>query len=229
MRMSATTAARSFSAVLALLAGWASAAPALATEVAGKPQIIDGDTLDIGDVRIRLHGIDAAETGQRCIGEGRKIVRPGDMAVDRLSALGVDGLACSGNELDAYGRLIAVCRSSAGEDVGRVLVREGLAWAFVNFSNDYLPEEQAARKAKLGAWKLACDTPWQFRAARWEASTQKAPEGCPIKGNISASGRIYHLPWDRFYAATKIDLAKGEHWFCEENQALKAGWRRALR
>ncbi len=53
-------------------------------------------------------------------------------------------------------------------------------------------------------------------------------EPCRIKGNISSSGeRIYHLPGDRYYAVTLIDWWKGERWFCSEEQARRAGFRRA--
>jgi len=59
---------------------------------------------------------------------------------------------------------------------------------------------------------------WAFRAA-----------GCTIKGNIGQYGgeRIFHAPGQEFYAATRIDLWKGERWFCSEEAARKAGWRRA--
>jgi hypothetical protein len=51
---------------------------------------------------------------------------------------------------------------------------------------------------------------------------------CSIKGNISASGeRIYHVPGDEYYSATRIDLLKGERYFCTESEARAAGWRRA--
>lgn len=73
---------------------------------------------------------------------------------------------------------------------------------------------------------MRCETPWDFRAHRWEASKQRAPRGCPIKGNISATGeKIYHAPWGSHYAVTRIDEAKGERWFCNEGEAIKAGWR----
>ena len=52
------------------------------------------------------------------------------------------------------------------------------------------------------------------------------PGSCAIKGNISRKGvRIYHLPGTAAYAQTKIDEAKGEHWFCSEDEAKAAGWR----
>jgi hypothetical protein len=52
--------------------------------------------------------------------------------------------------------------------------------------------------------------------------------GCNIKGNISASGeRIFHVPGQRYYQATRISAARGERWFCSEAEARNAGWRRA--
>jgi hypothetical protein len=56
----------------------------------------------------------------------------------------------------------------------------------------------------------------------------KTSEGCAIKGNISTSGeRIYHLPFNAYYADTHIDLSRDERWFCSESEALRAGWRPA--
>ena len=58
--------------------------------------------------------------------------------------------------------------------------------------------------------------------AEWNAE-------CDIKGNISkATGeRIYHLPGGTYYAATTISQMKGERWFCSEEQARAAGWRKS--
>jgi hypothetical protein len=48
-----------------------------------------------------------------------------------------------------------------------------------------------------------------------------------IKGNISSKGeRIYHLPGCRYYSSTVIDPKRGERWFCSEQEAVAAGWRR---
>ena len=52
-------------------------------------------------------------------------------------------------------------------------------------------------------------------------------EGCLIKGNISRRGRIYHLPGTAHYRRTRIDTDKGEKWFCSQEEARAAGWRRA--
>lgn len=55
--------------------------------------------------------------------------------------------------------------------------------------------------------------------------------GCNIKGNVSYNNgqRIYHLPGQEYYDKTVIDPRKGERWFCSEEEARQAGWRRARR
>ena len=54
---------------------------------------------------------------------------------------------------------------------------------------------------------------------------QAAPNGCAIKGNVTAHGRIYHMPWSPWYEQVKIEARKGKRWFCSEAEALAAGWR----
>ena len=84
----------------------------------------------------------------------------------------------------------------------------------------YAADEDSARAAGVGLWQTDFEPPWQYRAHRWEVAAQTAPEGCPIKGNISRDGeRIYHTPGGSpWYARTKINLDQGERWFCSERQ-----------
>jgi hypothetical protein len=57
---------------------------------------------------------------------------------------------------------------------------------------------------------------------------QEQRAGCVIKGNISSSGeRIYHVPGQRYYDKTVISWSKGERWFCTEQEAVAAGWRKS--
>jgi methylphosphotriester-DNA--protein-cysteine methyltransferase len=56
-----------------------------------------------------------------------------------------------------------------------------------------------------------------------------AAADCAIKANVSASGRIYHRPGQRDYAATRINPARGEAFFCTEPEARAAGFRPARR
>jgi len=49
-----------------------------------------------------------------------------------------------------------------------------------------------------------------------------------LKGNINRKGEhTYHAPGGQWYDQTKIDPAKGEPWFCTEEEARAAGWRPA--
>ena len=58
------------------------------------------------------------------------------------------------------------------------------------------------------------------------AQTSSGPQ-CLIKGNVSSKGeRIYHPPGCRYYNSTVIDPKRGERWFCSEQEAVAAGWRR---
>ena len=51
---------------------------------------------------------------------------------------------------------------------------------------------------------------------------------CVIKGNVNTQGeRIYHMPGDEYYDETRISASHGERWFCSEEEAEAAGWRRA--
>lgn len=51
---------------------------------------------------------------------------------------------------------------------------------------------------------------------------------CNIKGNVSTRGeRIYHVPGQKYYDETRISASHGERWFCSEEEARAAGWRRS--
>lgn len=50
-----------------------------------------------------------------------------------------------------------------------------------------------------------------------------------VKGNISSGGeKIYHVPGGRYYEQTVINTSSGERWFCTENEAIRAGWRKSI-
>lgn len=52
---------------------------------------------------------------------------------------------------------------------------------------------------------------------------------CNIKGNInfSTGEKIYHLPEQKYYDSTQINEAAGGRWFCTEEEAVAAGWRKS--
>lgn len=193
--------------------------------LSGPARVIDGDTIEVGGERVRLHGIDAPETGQSCT-DARAARWPCGAEASAALARLVAGqpVTCEGDERDGYGRLIAVCRTPDGE-LNRRMVLDGMAVPYTRFSGDYLAEGIEAQKAGRGIHAGAFEPPEAFRAATWAAGAQECSAECPIKGNISERGRIYHAPWSRHYGRTRIDTAQGERCFCTEAEALDAGWR----
>lgn len=203
---------------------------AVAAAVSGQAVIVDSDTLQIGRVIVRLHGIDAPEPGQKCqLPKGSWDCSKA--AIDALSKMTAgETVHCEPRQRDDYGLLIARCFTKKEPDIGAKLVASGLAWAFVKYSADYIDLEMKPRREEIGIWQSKTQAPWEYRARRWETANQIAPEGCPIKGDIDAKGqRIYHAPWSRQYALAKIDQTKGERWFCSEAEAIDSGWRASHR
>lgn len=194
-------------------------------EITGEARVLDGDTLDIGPVRIRLFGVDAPETRQTCA-TSTGTWACGAAATQRIVDLteGRD-TTCIPVERDAYGRLVSTC-TTEGVDLAETLVAEGLAWAFTRYSDVYAEIEATARTRAAGIWQAETPPAWDWRETAWTSASGTAPAGCPIKGNINRAGtRIYHTPWSRNYARTEINEAYGERWFCDEAEALAAGWR----
>jgi endonuclease YncB( thermonuclease family) len=193
--------------------------------LAGPAHVVDGDTITIGETRVRLEGIDAPETVQTCPRRWIGTWACGTAATTRLAQLiGDKDVSCRSSGLDKYGRVLATCFAE-GRDINAQMVREGLAWAFVKYSRTYVREEAQARAEGVGIWQAEATPAWEFRAHRWASAESTAPEGCAIKGNVTRSGRIYHMPWSPWYAQIRMEADKGKRWFCSEAEALAAGWR----
>jgi endonuclease YncB( thermonuclease family) len=191
----------------------------------GVASVIDGDTIALGGAHIRLEGIDAPEAGQTCGTPARGNWACGTAAGRALARL-IEGkqLRCEPRGLDKYGRTLGVCFLGT-QDVNAWMVRQGHAWAFVKYSTSYVREEAQARAERAGIWQGAATPAWEYRARRWARAETQAPRGCAIKGNVTANGKIYHMPWSPWYAQIKMDAHRGRRWFCTEAEAIAAGWR----
>jgi endonuclease YncB( thermonuclease family) len=220
---------------------------ASAADLAGVPRVVDGDTVIIGDTRIRLEGIDAPETDQFCLDADGKKWTCGISARNALDKhVAGRSVVCADKGRDRYGRTLAVC-SIGAEDLNAWMVQEGLALAYIQYSNAYVREEAESRAARRGLWAGAFIAPWEWRhrdkttvvrgalsvpiSAQAQLLAPVSAEGapspeCAIKGNVNRYGeRIYHLPGTRSYGSVNMaDPAK--RWFCSEVEAEAAGWRR---
>lgn len=211
-----------------------------AQDLSGPVSVTDGDSFSMTETRIRLFGIDAPERDQTCQREG-KAWACGKAAADHLAGLTAGKtVRCIQQDRDRYGRIVARCNVER-LDLADLMVRSGLAVALPQFTEDYAGAETRARQLKLGLWGGEFDTPAAWRAAhpRLERAVKRdvpafvaAPArqvfrndfGCAIKGNRNRKGQwIYHLPGMPYY-----DRTRAEEMFCTEQQAVAAGYRRAI-
>lgn len=125
----------------------------------GQIRIVDGDTIVLGAVHYRLHGIDAPESHQSCP-DGWPA---GPIATAYLKSL-MQGRAihCEAKTTDRYGRTIALCTSD-GWDLSADMVSAGMALAYTKYSLDYFTLETEAHDRKMGLHAHDCAAPWKWR------------------------------------------------------------------
>lgn len=126
----------------------------------GTALVNDGDTITLGNERIRLRGIDAPEYSQLCRKDGADYPC-GKLSRQALAKLiGGRTVSCSGWQRDRYDRLLGECK--AGDiDLNAEQVRTGWAVAY----GDYDMEEAAARVARAGIWAGTFEEPRDWRRA----------------------------------------------------------------
>jgi micrococcal nuclease len=203
-----------------------------AGEQAQAIRVVDGDTIEVSmagtTYRVRYIGVDTPET----VDPRRPVGCYGREASERNRQL-VEGktveLEKDVSETDKYDRLLRYVWVD-GEMVNATLVREGYAMAStyppdVKYQELFQSLQQEARDAGRGLWGPACiPTPVAPGVCDYSGTDQPV-----IKGNISRSTgeKIYHVPGGEFYDETVIDEAAGERWFCTEQKAVAAGWRKS--
>ena len=85
-------------------------------------RVIDGDTFQSANARIRLFGVDTPERGERCFNE----------ATGRFKQLAGDTVwvEFGPRQEDRYGRILYYVYNVNGESIDEMLVREGFAEAW---------------------------------------------------------------------------------------------------
>lgn len=198
--------------------------------------MVDGDSLSVAGISVRLFGIDAPELTQQC-NRDNKSWACGLEAKAQLQALTAgQTVECERRSTDIYGRAVSVCWVGS-QDLGETMVARGWAFAFTQYSTVYEATETAARNSRVGLWSSKFEMPQAFRDRRrieevqgFSSPPPAAPRvrtstssGCVIKGNRNRRGQwIYHLPGMPYYEQTRA-----EEMFCSEADAQAAGYRRA--
>ena len=124
--------------------------------------VIDGDTIKIGNKKIRFSGIDAPELNQYCFKNGKKILCGVLAKKALLKKIGNKIPKCVIEGKDIYKRILAECFVNE-KSLSKFLVRNGYAFAYRKYSKKFIQDEEFARKNKLGLWSMKFDYPWEFR------------------------------------------------------------------
>ena len=128
--------------------------------------VIDGDSLKRDKKRYRLHGIDAPELKQLCWVDDQPWLC-GEASRNYLIAIqGKEGMLCNKIDEDRYLRDIVKCSVQTKDgikDVGSIMVEEGYALAYRQYSKEYIEEEKKAKAKKKGIWKSKFMYPWEWR------------------------------------------------------------------
>jgi endonuclease YncB( thermonuclease family) len=232
------------STVLTASQGWAATAT-----------VRDGGTLQLGNVIYRLDGIDTPSFDQLCIDEHADSWTCGIEARDQLTKL-IGGKQVRCDDLGAdptyKKRRIGVCKvEGATTSLSQLLVRQGFALNVkASASGRFKVDEARAKDDRQGLWKGCFVAPQEFRRGKKDAALLGAscradrdreireavfpedlvmPASCNIKGKYAVRARvtgnlgIYHLQACRSYPG----LTKPDRWFCSEEDAQAAGFRRA--
>jgi endonuclease YncB( thermonuclease family) len=222
---------------------------------AASPIVRDGGTLELADATYRLDGIDAPAFDQICIDDHADSWTCGVEARDQLANLiGGRQVRCEdlGPDATTRKRHIGLC-TVEGEtaSLNQLLVRQGFALNLEPSAKGRFKEDEAgAKDNRRGLWKGCFVAPQEFRVGRKDGAllggscrTDKdreirevlfpeesaMPSGCSIKGKFAVRARvtgnigIYHLQACRSYPA----LTKPDRWFCSEDDAQAAGFRKA--
>ncbi|MDP2733089.1 MAG: thermonuclease family protein [Hoeflea sp.] len=127
-------------------------------QVSGTARVVDGDSLVIGERRLRLKGIDAPELKQRCRRDAFEYGCGTESASHLRGLIGSRRVDCTTEGIDRYGRDLVRC-IAGGIDLNETMVRSGHAIAF----GDYQRAETLARKEAAGLWAGEFETPKQWR------------------------------------------------------------------
>jgi endonuclease YncB( thermonuclease family) len=124
--------------------------------------VTDGDTIRIGEERIRFSGIDAPELKQTCLYQEIEF-NCGEFSKNLLiEKIANQEVTCIKESKDQYGRTLAECFVGK-ESLSSFLVREGYAFAYRQYSDKFIADEEYAQSKGNGMWSMEFLFPWDFR------------------------------------------------------------------
>ena len=126
-------------ALLGVAAGLAwSLARAEPLVISGPARVIDGDTVVVGDIHVRLKGVDAAEMNSELGQHSREVM---------VGIVGQSELTCVLTGEKTWRREVGYCTTAAGVDINRAIIEQGAALACARYDTRYVQFEQTSAVA----------------------------------------------------------------------------------
>lgn len=174
-------------------------------------RVIDGDTFDLKNgTRVRLLDVESPEMGLCGAEEAKhrleelvlgKFITVKELTFEEFNRH--NGLVYQGNQL-----------------INETMIKEG--WGRLHYNPSSQKEKlkvayKFAKENKKGIFGMNC------------TDVETVEKNCEIKGNIDEDTlkKSYHLPDCRDYDRVKIDLDRGEDYFCSEKEAQVEGFIKA--
>lgn len=187
-------------------------------------EVIDGDTIRVeneesGEVfRVRYLGIDTPEIN----GSGYESCFA-DLAMERNEELVDDEIVTlefDVDERDRFGRTLAYVYLGDGTFINLELIEEGYARFYLDKQNTGYQDDFIR-----GALEAQSD----FRGIWGACGEDRYNRECVIKGNVDKNGqKYYHLPGDKYYSKTEVNLDKEDQWLCSVEEAGAKNFEHAL-
>jgi len=178
-------------------------------------KVIDGDSFSIPpDQSIRLANLNAPELGL-CFGKESK---------ENLEKLILNrNVKIEKTGKDSFNRIIALVYLD-DQLINETMIKNGWAKYASGGTTDkeitglLKKRGEEAKKNQLGVWSEKC----------YQKTNPVNPQ-CDIKGNLGKDDnkKIYHYPGCSEYDRVVVELDIGEQWFCSEEEAIKAGYKKS--
>jgi endonuclease YncB( thermonuclease family) len=215
--------------------------------------VIDGDSIQIGNTVYQLAGIDAPELGQVCDHEGNLWLcgLAAGSELRKLINLQTLPIKCT---IQTQQNSLAVATCLIGEsEISDILLKSGYVVALEESAPHYIAMENLGKRGSLGIWgskfilprnwrdgeRLQNENrfkgsfhptknyPWKVLEEIFLNKPKTGPVSCMVRGKVfEGSDKFYFGPLDTEFESLKMMPEQGDRYFCGDEEARQAGWRR---
>ncbi|MEM7687875.1 MAG: thermonuclease family protein [Pseudomonadota bacterium] len=224
-----------------------------AQTLSGPATAIDGRTLDFTGTPIRLAHLDAPEGKQSCNRDNQDWACGREAKANLAQLVGGRTVTCAITQTDPDHIRRAIC-TAGNLDIGREMVRRGMALAIENAPSNYVTAQEIAQRMAFGLWSGEFEYPSIWRTSHPDAALfftfENAAEPDPAAHSQAIQRQSSPVSAQRRFTNATGCAIKGNHsrrgdWiyhlpgqryydktrpeelFCTEEAARAAGYRRS--